>query len=167
MTFKALFIEIHYGEYPKEIIAKKINEYIENNEIIEMDFFELLDIRVDQKALRFELIQATDPSFSVDCVEAEVLAAHYFLNILARYQVGEIRPFELCKIFNNIEAGFIGAPRHLDEKIVYYPSWIGDLYGACDWCDEEWTHENSPHLLIEVEKQIQNIKDWLSNPTFR
>jgi len=39
MTFKALFIEIHYGEYPKEIIAKKINEYIENNEINRDGFF--------------------------------------------------------------------------------------------------------------------------------
>jgi hypothetical protein len=63
MTFKALFIDIHYGEYPTEIIAKKINEYIENSETIEMEFFELLDTRVDQKALLFELIQATDPSF--------------------------------------------------------------------------------------------------------
>lgn len=167
MTFKALFIEIHYGESPKEIIAKKINEYIENNEIIEMDFFELLDTRVDQKALLFELIQATDPSFSVDCVEAEVLAAHYFLNILARYQFGEIRPFELCRIFNNIEIGFMGAARNLPVNIAYYPTWMGNLYNACDWCDETWTLEDNPHLLIEVEKQIQNIKDWLSNPVFK
>jgi hypothetical protein len=167
MTFKALFVEIYYGDYSKEIIAKKINEYIENNEIIEMDFFELLDTRVDQKASLFELIQATDPSFSVDCVEAEVLAARYFLKVLEHYQNGQIRPFDLCRIFNNIEAGFIEAPRHLDEKIVYYPSWLGDLYGACDWCDGEWTYENSPHLVIEVKKQIQNIKDWLSNPVFK
>lgn len=135
--------------------------------LIEMDFFELLDIRVDQKASLFELIQATDPSFSVDCVEAEVLAAHYFLNILARYQFGEIRPFELCRIFNNIEIGFMGAARNLPVNIAYYPTWMGNLYNACDWCDETWTLEDNPHLLIEVEKQIQNIKDWLSNPVFK
>ncbi len=58
----------------------------------------------------------------------------------------------------------MGAPRNLDSKIVYSPSWLGNLYDACDWCDEKWTHDNSPHLLIEVEKQIHNIKNWLTNP---
>lgn len=28
MTFKALFVEIYYCDYSKEIILKKINEYI-------------------------------------------------------------------------------------------------------------------------------------------
>lgn len=115
----------------------------------------------------FELIQATDPGFSLDCVEAEVLAAHYFLDVLEHYRNGLIRPFDLCRIFNNIETGFMGAPRNLPVNIVYYPAWLGNLYHACDWCDEVWTHDNSPHLLIEVEKQIQNMKDWLSNPVFK
>lgn len=167
MTFKALFVEIYYGDYSKEIILKKINEYIENNEIMEIEFFELLDSAVNQASLLLQLIQATDPSFSADSVEAEILTARYFLKLLEHYQNGQISPFDLCRIFNNIEIGFMGAARNLPVNIAYYPTWMGNLYNACDWCDETWTLEDNPHLLIEVEKQIQNIKDWLSNPTFR
>lgn len=60
----------------------------------------------------------------------------------------------------------MGAARNLPVNIAYYSTWMGNLYNACDWCDETWTLEDNPHLLIEVEKQIQNIKGWLSNPTF-
>ncbi|EOR09038.1 hypothetical protein [Acinetobacter genomosp. 15BJ] len=161
MAFKELFVEIYYGDYPKEMVLKRINEYIENNEIIEVEFFELLDSAVNQESLLLELIQTTDPSFSADSVEAEILTARYFLNILEHYKNGQIRPFDLCRIFNNIEIGFIGAPRNLPVNIAYYPSWMGNLYNACDWCDETWTLENSSHLSIEVKKQIHIIKDWL------
>jgi hypothetical protein len=43
---------------------------------------------------------------------------------------------------------------------------MGNLYNACDWCDETWMLENSSHLSIEVKKQIHIIKDWLANPSF-
>jgi hypothetical protein len=38
MAFKELFVEIYYGDYQKEMVLKRINEYIENNEIIEVEF---------------------------------------------------------------------------------------------------------------------------------
>ncbi|EPG38188.1 hypothetical protein F907_02160 [Acinetobacter colistiniresistens] len=167
MTFKELFVEIYYGDYSKERVLKRINEYIENNEIIEVEFFELLESAVDQESLLLQLIQTTDSSFSADSVEAEILTARYFLNILEHYENGQIRPFDLCRIFNNIEIGFMGAQRNLPLNIAYYPLWTGNLYHACDWCDETWTLENSPHLGIEVKKQIRIIKDWLANPSFK
>ncbi|WP_436897214.1 hypothetical protein [Acinetobacter gyllenbergii] len=167
MAFKELFVEIYYGDYPKEMVLKRINEYIENNEIIEVEFFELLDSAVNQESLLLQLIHASDPNFSADSVEAEILTACYFLNILEHYKNGQIRPFDLCRIFNNIEIGFMGAPRNLPLNIAYYPLWMGNLYHACDWCDDAWTLENSPYLNIEVKKQIHIIKDWLANPSFK
>lgn len=164
MTLKALFVEIYYTDYSQDLTLSKIAEYIKAHEVVEIECFELFDHDADHKSLLLGLIQRVDVNFSVNSIEAEILAAHYFLNVLKKYQVGEIRPFELCKIFNNIEAGFMGATRNFDPEIVYYPSWLGDLYDAFDWCDEIWTHDNSPHLLIEVEKQIHNIKNWLTNP---
>lgn len=29
---------------------------------------------------------------------------------------------------------------------------MGDLWNNCDWCDDSWTHENSPSLVEEVRK---------------
>lgn len=166
MKLKELFIEIYYDEYSKGIILKKINKFIENNEIIDIDFFELLDGVVDHEAILLQLIQKGDPNFSVNSFEAEILTARYFLDILYHYKIGLIQPLRLCQIFSKIETCFLGASRNLEERVVYYPEWISDLYDACDWCDETWTHENSPHLIIEVEKQIVVIKEWLSTHAF-
>lgn len=78
---------------------------------MEIEFFELLDSVVHQASLLLQLIQATEPSFSADSVEAEVLTARYFLNVLEHYPNGQISPFDLCRIFNNIEIGFYGSSK--------------------------------------------------------
>ncbi|ENU29915.1 hypothetical protein F991_02402 [Acinetobacter sp. CIP-A165] len=71
MKLKELFIEIYYDEYSKGVNLKKINKYIENNEIFDVDFFELLYGAIDHEAILLQLIQKGDPNFSVNSFEAE------------------------------------------------------------------------------------------------
>ncbi|MCH7307308.1 hypothetical protein MMO38_04000 [Acinetobacter sp. NIPH 1852] len=165
MKLKELFIEIYYDEYSKGVNLKKINKYIENNEIFDVDFFELLDGAIDHEAILLQLIQKGDPNFSVNSFEAEILTARYFLDVLYHYKIGLIQPLRLCQIFSKIETSFLSASRNLEERVVYYPEWISGLYDACDWCDETWNVNNSPHLSVAVDQQINIIKDWLSTRT--
>ena len=158
MTLKALYVELYYGEYSYSEMIEKLIEYVEKNENIPI---ELLELYPDYEPLLLKVIQAEDPEFSSNCLESEILAARFFLGVLVDYKKCNLSPFKLCKIFSNLECGFLGAPRELKANIAYYPEWIGDLYDACDWCDETWTIENSPHLMDAIQHQINVINEWL------
>ncbi|MDS7929430.1 MULTISPECIES: hypothetical protein [Acinetobacter] len=162
MTLKSLYIEFYYGEYSAYEKTKNINKYIEENEDFQIDYFtELLLPFNDYNSLLLRTINITDPSFSYNCIEAEILAARFFLDILNNYQENNLSPVQLCTIFNNLETGFMGAPRNLPDNIIYYPTWLESFYDACDWCDETWTLENSPHLIEATKQQIHVIEKWL------
>ncbi|MCW1916522.1 hypothetical protein OJ996_23245 [Luteolibacter sp. GHJ8] len=34
---------------------------------------------------------------------------------------------------------------------------LGNLYNACDWCDDGWTLENSPYLAEEAGRVASEI----------
>jgi len=161
MTLKALYIELYYGEYSHSETIKKLIDYVSNNESIPV---ELLELYPNYEPLLLDVIQTKDSEFSFNCLEAEILAAKFFLGILVDYKNGNLSPLKLCTIFNNLESGFLDAPRGLKNNIAYYPEWIGDLYDACDWCDETWTIENSPHLIDAIQHQINVIYEWLLKP---
>ncbi|MEQ1081188.1 hypothetical protein [Acinetobacter seifertii] len=79
MTLKTLYIEFYYGEYSVQERTEKINKYIEENEDVHIDFFtELLLPFNDYNSLLLRIINLTDPIFSYNCIEAEILAARFF-----------------------------------------------------------------------------------------
>lgn len=164
MGLKALYVELYYGQYSKLEVREQITKYIAINGNIPVNtLIELLEINENYESQLFSLIHTTDSNFFHNCLEAEILAAKFFLKILSAYQDGNVTPFRLCTIFSSLEAGFIGAPRNLAKSITYYPEWIGALYDACDWCDEAWTIENTPHLGEAVQHQIRIINEWLAD----
>ncbi|MFX4774215.1 hypothetical protein ABTC11_19625, partial [Acinetobacter baumannii] len=76
MTLKTLYIELYYGECSAKKRMEKINKYIEENEDTHVDFFtELLQPFNDYNSLLLRIIKLTDPNFSYNCIEAEILAA--------------------------------------------------------------------------------------------
>lgn len=79
MTLKTLYIELYYGECSAKKRMEKINKYIEENEDTHVDFFtELLQPFNDYNSLLLRIIKLTDPNFSYNCIEAEILAARFF-----------------------------------------------------------------------------------------
>lgn len=60
----------------------------------------------------------------------------------------KIKPHELCCLVGPI------------ETIFDYPTWLGDLYNACDWCEPDTLPEE--HLLLEAKKILQNINKELN-----
>ncbi|WP_306669640.1 hypothetical protein [Acinetobacter sp. YH12219] len=83
MTLKALYIELCYGEYSYSERRKKLIEYIDNNENIPA---ELLELYPNYEPLLLSVIQIKDSEFSSNCLEAEILAAKFFLGVLADYK---------------------------------------------------------------------------------
>src|SRR6185295_9659476 len=51
-----------------------------------------------------------------------------------------ITPHEFCRIVSPVE-------EHFD-----YPSWLGDLYNACDWVDGNTKREDVPYLADEARR---------------
>jgi hypothetical protein len=67
----------------------------------------------------------------------------------------EITPSQFCRVVSTFDAGFLDFTK-LDERTFEYPAWLGNLWNACDWCDESWTNANSPHLLAEAKRVLAN-----------
>lgn len=106
---------------------------------------------------------AVEPDFSPQSLSAEILAAKYLINLIKRYLNDEITPMDICRVINNIDRGFMDAPRDLPDNVVYYPCWLGNLYSSCDWCDETWTNSSAPHLKQDLENQLPHISEWINS----
>lgn len=163
-TLKEKYIECYYADRYTEAMVASIDQYINSNynDIPDEIFIEFTQAETNYAEIILQLIQQSDPEFLPNCFEAEVLTAHFFLNILNHYQhMKGISPLQLCKLFSDIESEFLDAPRNLPQGIAYYPEWLDNMYDACDWCDETWSVENTPHLMTAVQQQIGVIERWL------
>ncbi len=65
----------------------------------------------------------------------------------SRLLSGEARPIDFCTLVRRFEA-------EIEDRGLPYPAWIGDLWHACDWCDETWTLDNAGALKDEAEKLV-------------
>lgn len=159
---KEILVNIWYGNSTDVSIRNFVFDYIEQNENVPDEIFELLDVDSEvQETLLMQIVAASDSDFDSQCVEAEVMAAKLLLEVASDYLVGNVKPSDVCAVINNIDCGFLGAPRGLPDKIAYYPEWLGNLYNSCDWCDGSWTQSNAPHLKRDLQEQIAVIKAWL------
>lgn len=93
----------------------------------------------------------------------EWLSAEYLLHSLEDYLAQKIVPLQICTLIQKIESAMIEVGQLSPENIIYYPSWLGDLWNQCDWCDESWRFETHPHLAAVIETQIQEIAKWLQD----
>ena len=163
-TLQELLVELWFLGVSQEKIDQWVIQYVEEvHPIIDEEIFELLDcITVgDSENLLLSLAQKKIPNFSETSEEIENLSAKLLLKNLQSYLKEEISPNVLCRMIVNMECTFLGAPRSMPTGVAYYPEWLGDLWNACDWCEDSWTFENSPHLASKVEQQVLKIKEWL------
>lgn len=159
---KEILVNIWYGDSTDISIREWVFDYIEQNENVPEEIFEIFDAdSTSQEALLMKIVAISDSEFDSQCVQAEVMAAKLLLKVASDYLVGNVKPSDVCAVINNIDCGFLGAPRGLPDKIAYYPKWLGNLYHSCDWCDGGWTQSNAPHLKQDLQEQITVIQTWL------
>ncbi len=65
----------------------------------------------------------------------------------------QITPSNFCKFFNSMEVHLISDSEFTPDEVAF----LGNLYNCCDWCDDTWTLENSPHLAEEGARVASEI----------
>lgn len=74
---------------------------------------------------------------------------------LQRFLTRELRPIDLCRIVWDVEAKYGDAAFGDDRP---YPDWAGQLWNACDWCDETWTHDSAAFLVSEARRVLDSFE---------
>jgi hypothetical protein len=86
------------------------------------------------------IIQSHFPEFSFQSPEGIRWAQETLKRRCEDYLKGRVTPYEFCRIVSPIE-------EHFD-----YPNWLGNLYNACDWVDEQTKPGTVPTLADEAKK---------------
>lgn len=163
-NYQEVLVECWYDQADLESIKKWACSYIENNDDIPEEIFELLDADKYQfESLLLKLSKVIDSDFSPQSIGAELLAAKHLITVASEYLNDEATPMDVCRVVGKIDVGFLGASRGLPDNIAYYPEWLGNLYNSCDWCDDIWTSSSAPHLKEDLEAQIVNISKWVAS----
>lgn len=110
----------------------------------------------DAATTRWLVLQARDiAGFELRDWEAEPFAMTALHRALDLFIAGPLSAPALCALVGRLDAVFngdlAGIPHHAGEDPA--PAWwLGELWNACDWCDEHWTRESSPNLLAEAQR---------------
>lgn len=86
------------------------------------------------------VIQNHFPEFRIQSPDGIRWARDVLRRQCQDYIHGRITPYEFCSIVLPVE-------RHFD-----YPSWLCDLYNACDWAARSTKREDVPHLAEEARR---------------
>ena len=166
-TAQEILVECWYDKTDTELITQWADTFVKNNDYIPEEVFEIFYApKYHFEDILFRLSTAVEPDFSPQSLSAEILAAKYLINLIKRYLNDEITHMDICRVMNNIDRGFMDAPRDLPDKVVYYPCWLGNLHSSCDWCDETWTNSNAPHLKQDLESQLSYITEWINKNNY-
>ncbi len=161
---REILVEWWYDKIDLESISDWADTFVKKNDNIPEEVFELFYApKYHFEDILFRLSVVEDPDFSPQSLSAEILAAKYLISIANKYINDEITPMDICRVVNNIDCGFMSAPRELPDNIAYYPCWLGNLYHSCDWCDDTWTSNSAPHLKQDLENQIPHIIEWIES----
>ncbi len=163
-SHQEILVQCWYDKTNIESIIQWADTFVKNNNHIPEEVFEIFYAPEHHfEDILFRLTVATEPDFLPQSLSAEILAAKYLINLIKRYLNDEVIPIDICRVINNIDCGFMNAPRDLPDNVTYYPCWLGNLYSSCDWCDETWTNSSAPHLKQDLENQLPYITEWINN----
>lgn len=62
----------------------------------------------------------------------------------------EVTPLAFCHQVGVWEAEIV-------DRGLRYPAGLSGLWNACDWCGEDWTLENSPHLREAATAVVRSV----------
>jgi hypothetical protein len=69
------------------------------------------------------------------------------LELADRVQSRSLSVPDFCKSVVRIDAALTGVVL----SNLPWPEGLGELWNACDWCDDRWTFDNQPHLAPIIE----------------
>lgn len=153
----SIYLAYNIGFYSDLDIVEWAVAYFPNNEHFSDDeqLIEIVSINTKQprevenagKILE-KFIFKIWPEFSFDSEKTEIYAKRYFKKRLNEYLEGKCEPYDVCKMINPI------------EDILHFPSWLGDMYNACDWIEpgDKLNGKQSRYFNNEVKETLKRLK---------
>ena len=154
LDYRQLSVACHFGSASKDDIEAFIQSFVDSGEDYDSRIFDAhaSEVRVAQtKILEFMALSFPDLLIGTEeCIEACKAELKRQIGLLLD---GQITPLNFCRFFNSMEVQLVTDSKFLPDEVAF----LGDLYNCCDWCDETWTLENSPHLAEESARVASNI----------
>ncbi|MEM7144194.1 MAG: hypothetical protein AAF591_03600 [Verrucomicrobiota bacterium] len=146
-----------FGAATKEEIESWINTNAASDGEVDPDIFEIFsrDVRTSRSRLE-QYFRKRRPEFKIDSDEGVQACKRVLKQQIGRLHSKEITPYTFCRFICELEAYYMDNASKIDGKIPY-PDFLGDLWNACDWCDESWTLDSAGHLRDESARVAETL----------
>ncbi|MEX1366676.1 MAG: hypothetical protein AB1Z98_26355 [Nannocystaceae bacterium] len=126
---------------------------------LDPDVFGILSRDVRTSRARFErYFRKVRPGFRIDSDEGIRACKTLLKQQIDRLHAEQIAPYAFCRFICALEAYYLDNASEIDGAIPY-PDFLGDLWNACDWCDESWTLDNAEDLRDESARIAQTLAE--------
>ena len=153
--YQQLAVACRFGSASKADIESFIQSIVEGGGEYDNRLFEAHadDLRL-ARAKTLEFIDLSFPGFQLTTTEGLQLCRRELRKQIGLLLDRQITPPMFCGFFNSMESMLV-----VDSDLPPYEvAFLGDLYNACDWCEDDWTLENS-HYLAEEAARIASESD--------
>jgi len=141
----------------KDEIESWINQTAATVDEVDPEIFEIFSKCVQVSRSKFEThFRKLRPDFRIDSEEGKKACITVLRRQIKKLHSQDITPFEFCRFIGNLENYYMDNGAKVEGKIAY-PEFIGDLWNACDWCDESWTLDNSEYLNSESRRVAETL----------
>jgi hypothetical protein len=100
-----------------------------------------------------EFIDFSFPEFRIDGDEGLALCRAELRRQIGLLLDRQISPSSFCQFFSSMEDKLVIDADLSGLEVAF----LGDLFNACDWCDETWTLESAPYLAEESARVASEI----------
>ncbi|MCP3921961.1 MAG: hypothetical protein GY714_05170 [Desulfobacterales bacterium] len=144
-------------------ILEYVNSKIEIGEIFAKEVYQMLsDVKKNSTSILISVSLFDGYNSYLRSIEGEKVAAQIVIDKSKELLDEKIRSIDFCKIIWFFDANYIDA-RPMEPGYAYYPEWLGELWNACDWCDETWTYNDSSYIREQITIQVPIIKKWIND----
>ena len=153
---RQLSVACHFGTASRADIESFIHSAVEGGDDYDSRLFEAHanDLRVARTKM-IEFIDASFPEFRINSDEGLLTCRAELKRQIRLLLDRQITPSSFCRFFNSMESELV-IDFDLDPHDVAF---LGNLYNACDWCDDTWTLESAPYLAEESAHVASRIEE--------
>jgi hypothetical protein len=156
LDHRQLSVACHFGSASKTDIESFIQAVVGSGVEYDSRLFQAHanDLRVARLKM-LEFIDASFPEFCIDSVEGLAACRAELKRQIALLLDRQITPATFCQFFCSLEDKLVIAKDLSGEEVAF----LGDLFNACDWCDDTWTLESAPFLAGEACRVASRIEE--------
>ncbi len=154
LDYRQLAVACHFGSASKADIKGFIQSVVDSGEEYDSRLFEAhaKDLRVARTKM-LEFIAVSYPDFEITTDQGLGSCRAELKRQIGLLLDETITPSSFCRFFNAMEMQLVIDSEFAPGEVAF----LGDLYNCCDWCDDSWTLENSPHLAEEDSRVVSEI----------